>query len=274
MVQATRGITAGSGFVTTELRILMQDVVLITLAEWAGTVDLTLYVDDLTIETQGGVEEAAQRNAAVVDSICSILQQQMDFDVSQKKSVVVASQPIAALLAAEQSVTKKITAVRSAKLLGTSTKAGARRAVGAMRVRITQFKKRVPKFQILRRIGVNTAAMTQAAAAATMLYGAECCGVSSSMMEECRRVAAKVCVGTAVGKSTTRSLYAVDGSAGTVDPAFLAHLSPITAWAAAWWDEWAEPEVLKTAFQNAKPRKQSGLKQKGPSAQSLHRLKG
>ena len=82
---ATRGITAGSGFATTELRILMQDVVLRTLAEWGPTIGLMLYVDDLTVETSGTPAEAARKCAAAVDFIIDILENEMDFTISQKK---------------------------------------------------------------------------------------------------------------------------------------------------------------------------------------------
>ena len=225
VLKATRGITAGSGFATTELRILMQEVVLLTLAEWGGSVGLTLYVDDLTIETQGDIVGAAGRCAAAVDYICEMLEKDMGFIISEKKSVVFASHPMAAVAAANASTQNRITAVKVAKLLGTATRAGAHRAVNVLKVRMHLFKKRSAKFQALRRIGVNTAAMAQAAAASTMAYGAECIGISDSMLLDMRRITAKICVGAAEGKSPIRSLYAVDGAHGSIDPALVANSS-------------------------------------------------
>ena len=99
-----------TGFATTELRILMQEVVLLTLRDWGKHVDLTLYVDDLTVETDGNIADAAGRNAAAVDEICRILQEDMDFDVSEKEYVVVASDPGAAVLTASLSQSGKISA--------------------------------------------------------------------------------------------------------------------------------------------------------------------
>ena len=127
-VPATRGITARPGFATTELRILMQEVVLITLAEWGTGVDLTLYVDDLTIETSGTTTSAANRCAAAVDFVCQMLEDEMGFTVSKKKSVVVASNPMAAVATAHITGSKRLTAVWVAKLLGTATRTGAKRA--------------------------------------------------------------------------------------------------------------------------------------------------
>ena len=206
------------------------------------------------IETEGDTRSAAGRNAAATDDICRILQEEMDFIVSVKKSVVVGSSPIAAILTAAMGRYIKVKAVKAAKLLGTTTMAGAKRAVSNLKVRKAQFVKRIPKFQILRRIGVNTAAMAQASAATAMLYGCECCGIGDSMLEEVRRATAKICVGIGGGKSLDRSLYATDGSKGTVDPAFLAHLNPIIAWATAWWDNWTDSDSLSAAHKEATVR--------------------
>ena len=49
---AARGITAGSGIAITAVRILMQEVVLLTLSEWVKDVDITLCVDDITMKQQ------------------------------------------------------------------------------------------------------------------------------------------------------------------------------------------------------------------------------
>ena len=253
-ISATRGITAGSGFATTELRILMQDVVFRTLAEWGPTIGLTLYVDDLTVETSGTPAIAAAKCAAAVDFIVDILQKEMGFTVSLKKSVVVASTPVAAVATALLCKEQCLTAVKRAKLLGTDTTAGAKRSTYALKTRKTQFKKRNAKLQMLRKLGVNTAAMAQASAAATMTYGGENIGIADTMLHDMRSITAKVSVGPTAGKSVGRSLYAVDGAHGTIDPAFAAHLGPIVAWANAWWEKWEVPSDLQRTFKDAKAR--------------------
>ena len=58
---ATCGITAGSGTATTELRLLLQEVIELILEEWGTEVGLTLYVDDLTVETMGRPQDAAAK---------------------------------------------------------------------------------------------------------------------------------------------------------------------------------------------------------------------
>ena len=52
MIIATRGITAGSGFATTELRILFLDIIDQTYRLFP-TLELAVYVDDITPYTYG-----------------------------------------------------------------------------------------------------------------------------------------------------------------------------------------------------------------------------
>ncbi len=54
-------------------------------------------------------------------------------------------------------------------------------------------------------------------------------------------------------------LYAVDGTDGTLDPAFAAHLLPLKAWATAWWERWSHPESLENAYWSAQRTLQGGV---------------
>ena len=70
-VQAARGITAGSGFATTELRLLLHDVVLALMQRWP-LLQVTLYVDDLSLSACG--QYSSVRNTvsrAAEHSFCS-----------------------------------------------------------------------------------------------------------------------------------------------------------------------------------------------------------
>ena len=49
-------------------------------------------------------------------------------------------------------------------------------------------------------------------------------------------------------------MYALDGAAGTLDPAFEAHASPVLHWALAVWLHWFPSSVLETAFTDASLR--------------------
>ena len=54
-VLASRGITAGSGFATTELRVLLHSMVLTLQCKWRSSISLKLYVDDLTLIAIGSI---------------------------------------------------------------------------------------------------------------------------------------------------------------------------------------------------------------------------
>ncbi len=50
---ASRGITAGSGFATAELKVLLQDTMEELHSRWAAKLTIKLFVDDLTISACG-----------------------------------------------------------------------------------------------------------------------------------------------------------------------------------------------------------------------------
>ena len=52
-VRATRGITAGSGFATTELKLLLHDLVVLLHARWPVALIVKLCVDDLALAACG-----------------------------------------------------------------------------------------------------------------------------------------------------------------------------------------------------------------------------
>jgi hypothetical protein len=63
LVQATRGITAGSGFATTELRVILTELMLELKAKFAPIVSAKLYVDDLSIAGSGPRRECIATSA-------------------------------------------------------------------------------------------------------------------------------------------------------------------------------------------------------------------
>ena len=132
---ASLGITAGSGFATTELRLLLLDVVESTTRAWP-LITITLYVDDATLEAVHGSAEAVKCTiAGATDQMVNHLQLGLELEASAKKSVIVACRRGLADGIAALSRSRKLTAVRSAKLLGTTSGGGRRRAVKALAVR-------------------------------------------------------------------------------------------------------------------------------------------
>ena len=91
-IVATRGITAGSGFATTELRMLLLDVVDAAYGMWP-TIQLTLYVDDLSIEAEGDDHEVMVNTTGATDQVVRHLQQELLLEASASKSCILASNP-------------------------------------------------------------------------------------------------------------------------------------------------------------------------------------
>ena len=81
LVWAARGITAGAGMATSELRLFMLDLVTtsIVLFPW---VHHTLYVDDLTLEADGDAAAAPRQLAAATDFATIYLEEKLLAEVS------------------------------------------------------------------------------------------------------------------------------------------------------------------------------------------------
>ena len=53
LIKATRRITAGSGFATVELKVIMYDLVVLLEARWARILVTKVFMDDLTLAVTG-----------------------------------------------------------------------------------------------------------------------------------------------------------------------------------------------------------------------------
>jgi hypothetical protein len=132
-LQATRGITAGSGMATSELRLLLTEMVFLLRSTFP--VALKLYVDDLTITASGDGVDAARAAAEATDFAVASFKK-LGLEVSVKKSVATANRPrvLSTIIALCKPVA--LTAVSNAKLLGASFTAGGRRSVRVVQARI------------------------------------------------------------------------------------------------------------------------------------------
>ena len=88
-VTAVLGITAGSGMATTELRVMLLDVVDYLAArrgQYASgaRVETTLFVDDLTIEAIGEPEAVELACSAATLDACTIMEKGLQLEVSRK----------------------------------------------------------------------------------------------------------------------------------------------------------------------------------------------
>ena len=126
-VRATRGITAGSGFATSELRVLLLGVIERVRENWSPYIaSLKLYVDDLTIGVCGMIYRATRLLVSIVDFVIDILQTELRLEVSAKKSKVVASRADTAQAVAARVRSQKLQPAAHSRLLGTGVVGGRR----------------------------------------------------------------------------------------------------------------------------------------------------
>jgi hypothetical protein len=249
-VSAARGITAGAGMATSELRLFMLDLITSSLRLFPW-VRHTLYVDDLTLERRGTVEAAPRQLADATDFAVRYLQEKLLAEVSPTKTVYLTSSRQGARKFRGRLKTSKVKFTKSTKLLGTQTVAGRRRSTAILRGRLQSFKKKIPRIQRLRAAGINVRQITSAVGVPAFFYGAQCSGVSDTHLEAARRDVAKA-VGTSTrGSHHDRALYMCDVAGSRLDPAFDAHALPLQYYALAWWESWAEPYELRQHFASA-----------------------
>ncbi len=246
---AVRGITAGSGFATTELRLFMLDTMIELKSRWP-VLSTQLYVDDLTISASGVAERLLRLLDRVLQFLVSRLQDDLLMEVSTKKSVVMAGRPALAKRFAQIAKSKVTKAVRQTKLLGTEAVGGRKRSTVVFRKRVKQMTKRVRRFRALRKVGVNTKQMARAAVTPAITYGMDIMGLADGPLLEARRLVVKTAAPPNAGKNVDATLAALDGRNGTLDVAFDAHLLGLRHWAHAHWEHWFDHDTLAAAFQH------------------------
>ena len=114
--------------------------------------------------------------------------------------------------------------------------------------RLQVFKGKLKRMWALRQNGANTRQMTRAAGTSSICYGDDVQGVSDSVLKDRRSTLARAAAPAGKGKNPIKTLYAIDGSSGTLDPAFDAHALPVKHWALAWWESWADPDRMQRAY--------------------------
>ena len=120
------------------------------------------------------------------------------------------------------------------KSLGVGLAAGVRRNAMVVNKRLKEYKKRLPRFRMLKQAGVNTNKLNRTGGAAALTWGQEALGVPpATLLQQRRAVMAAGNTGCGFGgQNLDLALILADGSAtGKVDPAFVAHSGPMGHWA-------------------------------------------
>ena len=277
IIIAVCSITAGSGFATSELRVLLLDVIDSTYKIWSG-ISLAVFVDDFTADAAGTESEVTRLVVGATAHIIHCLEVDLEMEVSESKSVVVCSSVRLALNIQARTSMHKVSVVRTAKILGAPHGGGARRCVKPLRSRINVFRDKIDNIQAVRAVGVHTHTIVRAAGTPAITYGVEVMGMSDTHLEDARRSIAQAAAPERGGKDYNLVLYVLDGLRGTLDPAFDAHVLPVLFYCQCWWEQWHDTTYISQSFNDATAKLQGAKRSfwdmvSGPIAAMIASLK-
>ena len=248
---AFRGITAGSGFATTEMRVILIRIIDRALLVHP-MVNPTLFVDDLAADMTAPHKHIVERLGGFIEMVADFIHDTGQ-ELSKKKSVCTASTKELGDELCRRWQALGITFCAKVKALGTGLAAGIRRNSTVQWNRLVKYRARLPRFRSLRKVGIDTARLVRTGKSA-MTYGPAISGVPPSLLDAQRRTAAAAAApgaGTG-GQNLDLALLIADGNgSGRADPAFDAHMIPIGEWAMAVWEEWLPTASLQRLVDDA-----------------------
>ena len=252
-IMASRGITAGSGLATTEMRVVLIDAIDRAL-EVSPRAWPTVFVDDMSAEAGGPQRFVVGAVVSFSGSLCRRLKEDQ-MEVSTKKSVCTASHSTRAEAIEQGLVEHGIKRTAYVRSFGVGLEAEIRRNTQVMRVRTTAFRKRLPAFNRLKAAGYSTTRVLRTGGTAGLTWG-QICGIADGpLLEQRRLVAAAAAWGDSImGQQLDMALVLADGQKGKADPAYEAHYTPIVMWAKAVYNHWVPVGALQAAIERAKPR--------------------
>ncbi len=250
-VMAARGLTAGSGTATTELRLLLIRIVdRVRVAN--PRVGIKVYVDDVTLEVVSTARRVARLLSDAGLQLCDALDGEIRMKLSPTKSLCSASDPTVGKQVAAAMARFHVHYCARVKALGVGLGAGRRRNVKVLNARLAAFRLRTPRLRRLARARQSAARVVRTGAAAAMDYGISVTGVSPTALRQRRRaVATAVGTGGAGGELNLSLIVADLTPKQRVDPAFQAHAAPIAAWAEAAWEKWVPHKQMRALMGKA-----------------------
>ena len=252
LIVAFRGITAGSGLATTEMRLVMVRKVERALSAHPS-VEPTLFVDDLSAECTGPEKMIETELVSFINEVAADIEGD-GMELSRKKCMCTASSDQLGHRLAACWADYGINYQRYVKSLGVGLGAGVRRNAGVMRKRLKAFKARIPLFQRLRHANVDPAKIIRTGGKAAIVYGQAVLGVANGLLRHQRVAVARAGAkgGTTGGQQLDLALMTMDGGpGGGADPAFDAHTQPIVGWSRAVWNEQLPRKSLKVLAANS-----------------------
>ena len=185
-VWAWRGITAGSAFATTEMRIVLINVVDRAMQLYPR-VNPVLFVDDLAAEMTGPAEHIVEQLGGFIEHIADFIGETGQ-ELSHTKSFCTSSEKKVGedLCVRWEAVGIGIKHKKRVRVLGAGAGASRRRNMRVLRLRHLNYRKRIGRFRRLRAAGVNTARLVRTGIRA-LTYGSSITGVPDSLLQNQRR---------------------------------------------------------------------------------------
>ena len=213
VVTAVTGITAGSGFATTEMRLVLIRVIDRALTLFP-TITPTLFVDDLAAAVCAPAKHAINLMGGFIENVADSVTDARQALSATKCNVAASSKWVG------EAVVKRwkkkgilIHFQHRVKALGVGLGAGVRRNAAVMRTRLTNFMARVTRFRRRRKVGVNTARLVRTGMRA-ITYSNAIMGVPCGLLRAQRQTAAAAAApgAGAGGQNLDLAMVVADGS--------------------------------------------------------------
>ncbi len=252
LIDPLRGITAGSGMATAELKVLLYRLLAAVAAKYPQ-LTLNAYVDDVSAEAVGSAKSVGDVIVGAGLELCQGMQRLgLRLSRSGKCNCTATADAVGNDIAIRMKEFG-VVFMRRVKSLGVGLGAGKRRNATVQKTRLGKFVQKLRRIIALACSGVSPARLLRTGAAAVMTYGDDAIGVADSALLQRRRAVAAALSRHGKGKDLDLVVaMAEDTSGGLVDPAFNAHTAPLVRWAEAIWGGWVPIASLSRAVARAK----------------------
>ncbi len=254
IVDPLRGITAGSGTATVELKVMLMRL-LDRIEADHPSVRVTSYVDDVSCEVTGTQASVVRTLSLAGDQLCDgLVALKLRLSTDGKCLFTSTSYAVGDQVAGRLKRFGVVFAAR-VKSLGVGLGGGARRNAAVQESRLKKFVKRVHKLAALVKARLSAALVARTGGTAVMNFGDECVGVSDDLLLRRRRAVLAAVSPRNKGRDLDMALAMMEESGKQrLDPAFEACAAPLVRWAEAVWSDWIPAAAMEGGVAKAKTK--------------------
>jgi hypothetical protein len=255
-VVANRGTTAGSVLGTTELRILLTDLMFSLEKMWGAELKLRWWPDHCGQRQAQAVVETVERSPKARTTLSTF--QKRGLQASVTKSLAVASPPTVRRKLDNEVAKQALKPTSTVKIRGCAYGGGRRRATSGIINRVAKFHFIVDRMQALGNVGGSTLECVHSAGTPGMIHGSGLRGTALTMLKKISGLADTAVLPTTACKNPTLILRAVSMYRQRAHPHYALHAGLIKAWADAWIDGCAYHNQLRNSLQDARTKINGG----------------